>query len=120
RLFNRGHGSWKSDKNASLETAMNKDWPGRPYYAEAYIAAIFATRQWVDIVRRGVGDPDFWEQVRGYQPPNAKAAKALAFDVRQGARGLSYWTGHWQGQGEPFGADNPGPGGSLDDAFFAA
>ena len=120
RLFNRGHGSWKSDKNASLETAMNKDWPGRPYYAEAYIAAVFATRQWVDIVRRGVGDPDFWERVRGYQPPNTKAAKALAFDLRQGARGLSYWTGHWQGQGEPFGADNPGPGGSLDDAFFAA
>src|SRR5581483_3644826 len=36
KLFNRKHGSWRSDKNASLATAMNKDWPGRPRYAEAY------------------------------------------------------------------------------------
>ena len=118
RLFNRGHGSWRSDKNKNLATAMNKDWPGRPRYAEAYIAAYFATRQWVDIVRRGINDDEFWDAMRSYQPPNAKARADLQHDLRKGARGMSYWTGHWQGQGEPALADDPGPGGSLDDVFF--
>ena len=33
---------------------------------------------------------------------------------------MSYWAGHWQGQGEPTGGEAPGPGGSLDDIFFAS
>ncbi len=119
RLFNRGHGSWRSDSNKHLGTKMNKDWPGRPRFVEAYMAGYFATRQWVQAVQRGVGDAAFWNLVRGYTPPNATAAKDLRHDLRKGALGVSYWTGHWQGQGEPFGAADPGPGGSLDDALFS-
>ncbi len=98
---------------------MNKDWPGRPRFIEAYMAGYFATRQWVQAVQRGVGDAAFWNLVRSYAPPNATAAKELRHDLRKGALGVSYWTGHWQGQGEPFGAADPGPGGSLDDALFS-
>ena len=99
---------------------MNKDWPGRAYYVEAYIAAIFATRQWVDIVRRGVGDPDFWEQGARLPTAERQGRKALAFDVHQGARGALVLDGPLAGSGRAVRRDNPGPGGSLDDTFFAA
>jgi len=119
KLFNRKHGSWRSDKNASLATAMNKDWPGRPRYAEAYMAAYFASRQWMQAVKAGVNAPEYWSRVLSYRPPTTAARADLAHDVRKGARGASYWTGHWQGQGEPRFGDDPGPGGSLDDVLFA-
>ena len=99
---------------------MNKDWPGRPRYLEAYMASYFATRQWVEAVRRAVDDPPFWNQVRSWQPADGKGSgHDLAHDLRKGARAVSYWAGHWQGQGEPTGGEAPGPGGSLDDIFFA-
>jgi hypothetical protein len=40
----RNHGYWNSDGNQNLQTALNKDWPGRPLYREAYVTAYFATR----------------------------------------------------------------------------
>ena len=117
--FNRPHGHWRSDFNTNLANGMNKDWPGRPRFLEAYMAGYFATRQWVRAVEQGVGDSTLWNRVRSYAPPNDTARVELRHDVRKGARGVSYWTGHWQGQGEPFGAAEPGPGGSLDDALFS-
>ena len=120
RLWNRGHGHWKSDSNKQLGTRMNKDWPGRPRYLEAYMASYFATRQWVEAVRRAVDNGPYWSQVRSWQPQSAKERNELSRDLRKGARAVSYWAGHWQGQGEPTGGEAPGPGGSLDDIFFAS
>jgi hypothetical protein len=37
----------------------------------------------------------------------------------RGATEISFYSGHWQGQGEPFGATAPGPGGSIDDVAIA-
>ena len=99
---------------------MNKDWPGRPRYLEAYMASYFATRQWVEAVRRAVDNGPYWNQVRSWQPQSAKERNELSRDIRKGARAVSYWAGHWQGQGEPTGGEAPGPGGSLDDIFFAS
>ncbi len=106
----RGHGVWNSDRNRDLATAMNKDWPGRPRYEEAYVAAYFATRQWVRAVRAWAGT-DYWASamLRATRPP------ALAHDLT-GMREISIHVGHWQGQGEPFGSKHPGPGGSIIDA----
>jgi hypothetical protein len=112
----RNHGSWKADDNASLHTANAKDWPGRPLYTEAHIAAYFATRQWVQAVRAHVADEAFWARAMRL----ASQPAGLARDQR-GALNISIASGHWQGQGE---ACNPsittfscgarnGPGGSL-------
>jgi hypothetical protein len=119
RLWNREHGNWRSGSNKQLGTSMNKDWPGRPRYLEAYMASYFATRQWVEAVRRAVDNTPFWNQVKSWQPQTAKQRGDLRFDLRKGARAISYWAGHWQGQGEPTFGEAPGPGGSLDDIFFA-
>jgi hypothetical protein len=115
----RGHGSWKSDGNRSLATAMNKDWPGRPLYDEAYTSAFFATRQWVQAVRGWVGDEAFWRRVMAYADTGGGD---LAHDVR-GSERMSIAAGHWQGQGEPcrpalsldYCGANEGPGGRLTD-----
>ena len=37
--------------NKSLEKGVNKDWPGRPGYDDAYMSAYFATRQWLRALR---------------------------------------------------------------------
>jgi hypothetical protein len=52
----RDHGSWKADGNASLTRSNAKDWPGRPLYTEAHLAAYFASRQWVRAIRARVAD----------------------------------------------------------------
>jgi hypothetical protein len=115
----RDHGSWKADRNRDLKTSMNKDWPGRPLYLEAYTSAYFATRQWVAAARSWVGDEAFWRRVLAYAD---RGGSALDHDVA-GSFGMSVYSGHWQGQGEPCrpsfsvqfcGARN-GPGGSLED-----
>ncbi|MBA2359238.1 MAG: hypothetical protein H0V84_12515, partial [Actinobacteria bacterium] len=118
-LYGRSHGAWKSDSNKNLATSMNKDWPGRPLYLEAYLSAYFATRQWTQAVRGAVGDDAFWSRMRTFAPAGSTQA-ALRHDVRRGARGMSYWVGHWQGEGEPRFGEAPGPGGSLDDAYSAS
>ncbi len=55
----RDHGDWNSERNRSLVDRMNKDWPGRPLYADAAITAYFASRQWVQAVRSLVDDEAF-------------------------------------------------------------
>jgi len=105
----RGHGVWNSNSNANLATAMNKDWSGRPLYTEAYGAAYFATRQWAQAVRSWVADEAFWQRVISY---SNRSGRALDHELT-GAFGMSFYSGHWDGQGEPSGGDNPGPGGSL-------
>lgn len=111
----RGHGHWNSDGNRNLRTAVNKDWPGRPYYKEAYITAYFATRQWVRAIRAWVSDEAAWEAARRYSD---RRGGELDRDL-SGAFAISFNAGHWQGQGEPTGAEAPGPGGSLDDLMAA-
>lgn len=119
----RTHGSWKQDGNANLVKGMNKDWPGRPLFAEAYVTAYFASRQWVQAVRSWVADEAFWQSVRQYAN---RAGGALDHDVG-GSFAMSVYAGHWQGQGEPckpsfsldICGDRNGPGGSLEDLRFA-
>lgn len=107
----RFHGGWKSDGNVDLRTAMAKDWPGRPLYAEAYETSYFAARQWVRAVRSWVGDDAFWRRAQAY----AKYLPALRHDVR-GSFETSLYAGRWQGQGGPCTptcGDTSGWGGSL-------
>lgn len=111
----RGHGQWRSDGNSNLQSAVNKDWPGRPLYREAYITAYFATRQWVRAIRSWVNNPTAWQ---GAQTYNDRKGNQLTRDV-DGAFKISFDAGHWQGQGEPTGAEAPGPGGSLDDLIVS-
>ncbi|MGE0025857.1 MAG: CARDB domain-containing protein [Thermoleophilia bacterium] len=114
----RDHGSWKADGNTSLQFSDAKDWPGRPLYTEAHVAAYFASRQWVRAIRAQVNDEAFW----GRAMRLARRPPLLAKD-QHGALNISVASGHWQGQGEPC---NPslttftcgarsGPGGSLID-----
>ena len=119
----RNHGSWKQDGNQSLATGNAKDWPGRPLYTEAYTAAYFASRQWVQAVRGWIADEGFWSRIQTYAD---RGGGALDHDLR-GALRISLYSGHWQGQGEACrpsfstsicGARS-GPGGSLEDLRFA-
>jgi hypothetical protein len=110
----RSHGGWKANGNTSLLTAMAKDWPGRPLYVQAHMAAYFATRQWVRAVRAWVGDDAFWAQAQRF-----RGTPSLAKDLA-GSRDISLYAGRWQGQGGPCkppllgGCDaTSGPGGSL-------
>lgn len=111
----RGHGAWNSDGNRSLRTAVNKDWPGRPLYRDAYVTAYFATRQWVRAIRSWVNNQAVWRAAQQY---GDRKGNQLSRDVN-GAFKISFDAGHWQGQGEPAGAEAPGPGGSLDDLIVS-
>jgi hypothetical protein len=111
----RSHGTWNSDGNANLSTAVNKDWPGRPLYRDAYITAYFATRQWLQALRGWVADDASWRAAMSYSD---RHGDQLDRDV-SGAFSIQFNAGHLQGQGEPAGADAPGPGGSLDDLIGA-
>src|SRR3712207_4515433 len=53
-----------------------------------------------------------WQQVMFYAN---RSGSDLDYEVK-GAFEMSFYTGHWDGQGEPTGGSEPGPGGSLDDA----
>ena len=103
----RQHGSWNTDRNRNLVTAMNKDWPGRPLYLQAAISSYFASRQWIQAVRSWVGDDAFWRRAQRYRANQ----RHLDHDL-DGAYKISLYSGHWQGQGEPLGGER-GPGGSL-------
>jgi hypothetical protein len=107
----RNHGDWNSDGNQSLATSLNKDWPGRPLYREGYITAYFATRQWIRAVAAWINNPAVWNAACAY---NNRFGNQLDRDVN-GMGSIGFYTGHWQGQGEPAGAGAPGPGGSLDE-----
>ncbi len=114
----RNHGGWNADKNRSLTRFNAKDWPGRPLYAEAHLAAYFATRQWVQALRAHVADEAFWARAMRL----ASSPSLLAKD-QKGALNISFASGHWQGQGEACNpsfstlscGDRNGPGGDLID-----
>ena len=91
----RQHGHWRSNKNKSLRGGLNKDWPGRPYYDDAYITAYFATRQWVRALRTWLGNEPLWQRAMALAPTGE-----LSHDLR-GAELISAHSGHWQGGGEP-------------------
>lgn len=104
----RLHGFWNTNGNNNVSSGMNKDWPGRPYYMRAAVTAYYASRQWVEAIRDWVGDPEFWAQAQRYRANQAE----LDHDL-EGMHDISVYSGHWQGQGEPTGGEEPGPGGSL-------
>jgi hypothetical protein len=91
----RGHGNWRENGNTSLHDGLNKDWPGRPRYQQAYVTAYFASRQWIRAMRTWLGNEPLWK--RAMRLPRTKA---LSHDVT-GATEISQFSGHWQGAGEP-------------------
>ena len=112
RIYSHGprqHGSWRSDNNNNLINAMNKDWAGRPLHQDAYITAYVASRQWVRAVRAWLNNEALWSRVRAFS--NRHGAD-LNHDLN-GCFRISYYSGHWNGNGEPALASDPGPGGSL-------
>jgi hypothetical protein len=93
----RPHGAWNTDGNRSMTKGVNKDWPGRVGYANAYITSYFATRQWVQAIRAALGDEALWQRTIRYA--NRRGGE-LDHDLK-GALNIGMMTGHWQGQGEP-------------------
>ena len=98
------HGHWRSHylpfnpflpTRPRFEEALNKDWPGRPGFQDAYITAYFATRQWLRALRTWLGNEPLWQ--RAMSMPQTRA---LSHDFT-GAEEISQYSGHWQGGGEP-------------------
>jgi hypothetical protein len=103
----RIHGSWQADP----ARALAKDWPGRPYYTEAFEAAYFASRQWIEEIHKWVGDEQLWGATQAY----SDHAAAIGADLT-GARGMSVYAGRQYGEGGPCtpGCDEySGDGGDL-------
>ncbi len=93
----RPHGAWNTDGNKTMATGVNKDWPGRAGYANAYTTSYFATRQWVQAIHAALGDEALWQRVIRYAN---RGGGELDHDLK-GALSIGMMTGHWQGQGEP-------------------
>ncbi len=110
----RIHGLWNADGNKGLQSAVNKDWPGRPLYLKAAPTAYFASRQWIEAVRSWVNDEAFWKRAQHY-----RANRAELDHDREGMYNIMQYSGHWQGQGEPIGGGAHGLGGSLLDLVAA-
>ena len=91
----RQHGHWRTNDNTSLHGGLNKDWPGRPFYDDAYMTAYFATRQWIRALRLWLGNEPLWQRAMTL-PYTAE----LGHDL-EGAEQISVHSGHWQGGGEP-------------------
>lgn len=96
--------------------AMAKDWPGAKtiapnVFTNTYMSAYFASRQWIEAIHNWIGDDALWAKARSYSKYKSQArADAL------GGYYMSTYTGHWQGEGEPWSPDNAGHrgyGGSL-------
>ena len=106
----RPHGGWNTDRNRHLGSGTNKDWAGRPLFVEAYVAAYFASRQWVRAVRSWLANEELWARAMQL----AERPGELQRDVRGGAFLMSLYAGHWQGEGEPCNpkGDWPAPIGS--------
>lgn len=100
----------------SAAKAMAKDWPGAKtindqVFNDTYMSAYFATRQWIRAIRLWLGDDALWARAQAY----ARYAKKARIDALGGYY-MSTYTGHWQGEGEPWRPDNDGHrgwGGSL-------
>lgn len=96
--------------------AMSKDWPGAKtispnVFTNTYMAAYFASRQWIQAIRNWLADDALWARAMAY----AKYKTAAKRDAKGGFY-MSTYTGHWQGQGEPWAPGNSahrGWGGSL-------
>lgn len=89
----RTHGDWNSDA-----THLNKDWEGRPHHTAANLCSYFATRQWVRLFRTFV-TPAEWRAMQAGDP---------GFDPSHDwdhARRISFYGGHWNGNGGPTGLD---------------
>jgi hypothetical protein len=93
----RKHGAWNTEGNKKMSLGVNKDWPGRPGYVNAYMTAYFATRQWVQAIHIALGDEALWQRTIRYAN---RGGGELDHDLK-GALGIGMMTGHWQGQGEP-------------------
>jgi hypothetical protein len=93
----RPHGAWNTDDNKKMVKGVNKDWPGRPGYEDAYMTAYFATRQWLQALREVVADDTLWTRMRNY---GNRKGTALDHDLKFALK-IGMMTGHWQGQGEP-------------------
>ncbi|NOT32721.1 MAG: hypothetical protein HOP12_00980 [Candidatus Eisenbacteria bacterium] len=89
----RTHGDWNSDA-----TYLNKDWEGRPRHTAGYLCAYFATRQWVRLFRTFVTDAE-WTAMKAGDP---KFNPDHDWDH---ARRISFYGGHWNGNGGPTGLD---------------
>lgn len=92
-LPKRTHGDWDSDS-----TFLNNDWEGRPHHTAAYLCSYFATRQWVRLFQTFVS-PTEWAAMKAGDP---------AFDPSHDwdhARRISFYGGHWNGNGGPTGLD---------------
>ncbi len=109
----RPHGGFKS----SASKGMNKDDPGRPNYTNAYMASYFATRQWIRAIRTWLSDEPLWAAAQNWR----QKLFELNWDIG-GAVGMSTYTGHLYGEGEPFAPGNSanrGDGGSIVGAYVA-
>ena len=62
----RPHGGWNTDNGQTVRGGVNKDWPGRPFFAEADESAYFATRQWVRGLRRWLNDDALWARAQQF------------------------------------------------------
>lgn len=120
-LGGRDHGHWKSDGGRNLATALNKDCSGRPLHLNAYLTAYVASRQWLRAMESWLGNPSVWQQLKNF---TNKRGADMDRDY-EAAFSISFYSGHWNGNGEPAFGPQPGPGGSLDDlkgsmdAYFA-
>ena len=88
----RSHGDWDSKPDA-----LNQDWAGRPHYRDAYVCAFFATRQWVRLFRDFVGQSGVWTSMQQWSAPPKRD--------RYYAERISFYGGHWNGNGGPTGLD---------------
>ncbi len=93
----RNHGTWQQDGNLNLLNGLNKDWPGRPRYTEAYMTSYFATRQWVQAIRSWLSDPVLWNKAKAF----AKEQRQVQQDIDGNVIAVSQTTGHWSGEGGP-------------------
>lgn len=96
----RYHGSWQADGNRNLLNGINKDWPGRPRYSEAFITSYFATRQWLRAIRTWLRDDALWAAAQRYVS-DAAGRRALRNDIDEGVISVSSNAGRWYGSGGP-------------------
>jgi hypothetical protein len=90
----RKHGDWNGPP-----PTLNKDWSGRLNHFDAYRCAWFATRQWVRLFRTFV-DASTWTRMQNLP----RAGTPWAFDPDKdwdAARKISFYGGHWNGNGAP-------------------
>jgi hypothetical protein len=108
----RVHGDWSGDGNTGLVNTMAKDWAGRPLFPQADMTAYFATRQWLQAIRLWVNDDAFWEQALHYHVPDSTVRCELHKEL-SGLHQIFLYSGQANGEGEPPGGHDPGPGGTV-------